>query len=169
MLLGWMSENPSCYICGNPSIRNYQNSWRCLRHQTLHMMRQNAKCAGKVSPTRQELDAMVPADMVCPSCKLTMTWTMAEGPNSISLQHNRDGTLIILCLRCNHRHCPLPGDMFYEIAPGMKWCNDCKTVKPHSEFWKRGDRPGGFQSYCVPCMGIRNEKRKIATGNIKAA
>lgn len=150
----WMNK---CYRCELPPVVKRNHSWMCQKHLTLANMRTNCRSKKKKCPSPEELDAIIPSDMKCPHCLRAMAWCRKESDktNFITLQHNRSGSIQILCMRCNSRHLAAPGDSFYEIPDDHKFCCRCQTVKPRTEFHFRADRPGGNTSYCKPCNAAR--------------
>ena len=121
-------------------------------------MRARAKRDAKAVPTRQEIEAMVPSPFVCGGCGRDMTWLRGPEPSrQVTLQHDRDGTLRLLCLGCNTRHSVHPGDSFYAIPAGHKRCPDCASVLPLTSFAVDRSRPIGRKSYCRDCSALRHK------------
>lgn len=94
---------------------------------------------------------MVPAGMVCAPCGRTMEWTQAESSSRcITLQHDNDGTLRLICQRCNSRHRDI-GDSFYGIKVGWKRCAGCDRDKPAAAFATDRAKVSGLKSRCRDC------------------
>jgi hypothetical protein len=52
-----------------------------------------------------------------------MNWWLTEGSSTvITLQHDRDGTIRLICKGCNSRHHLHPGDSYYQMPRGHKRC-----------------------------------------------
>ena len=157
-----MSHPSTCSRCNEP---RFKLSW-CLRHWRFNQMRQCAQHAGKIIPTVEHLERLANelSGMVCPACRLPMIWTGTPKSRVVSLQHDQDGTLRLICQSCNCRHANI-GDAFYEIlGPDRKLCRRCSTVKPLSEFHKRtkGGSYGGVRDWCKTCgyACVREYRRK---------
>lgn len=131
----------------------------CKRHTRFSQMRSCARQHGKSVPSLAELEAL--ADSLrgfrCPGCLRKMNWMAIEGQATVvSLQHDRSGYIRLLCRSCNARHASLPGDSFYEIPTGHKFCPDCKRVLKHDSF--HADRSGRWKdrsTYCRECSNAR--------------
>ena len=107
-----------------------------------------AKADGKAVPALAWLEANVPEGMVCPCCHRTMNWLRKDGGSTcITLQHDRDGTMRLICFGCNSRHSHMPGDSFYQLPSGTKKCHYCGEIKPDAEFYA--------STLCVVCRPLR--------------
>jgi hypothetical protein len=116
-------------------------------------MRKQARANGKVVPALSQLyDLLDKLDgMKCPACERPMNWWLTEGSSTvITLQHDRDGTIRLICKGCNSRHHLHPGDSYYQMPRGHKRCPTCETVKPLSEFYFIKTR-GQPSSRCRSC------------------
>jgi hypothetical protein len=51
-----------------------------------------------------------------------------------------------------------------EVLPGEKWCPDCETVKPTTEFPRTRNSASGIYTYCKPCHNIRGKAAKDKIG-----
>jgi hypothetical protein len=51
-----------------------------------------------------------------------------------------------------------------DVPEGHKWCPDCDTVKPLTEFPKTRASVSGYHSYCKPCHNIRGKASKDKVG-----
>lgn len=131
-----------------------------MKHKALSMMLARAKQWGKAVVSRDQLEAMVPLDMRCPACSREMTWKRSEGGGrTATLQHDRGGSIRILCSTCNTRHARLPGDMFYELPPDQKYCRGCAQKLPRSAFPVDARRPGVQRSRCRECENGDSRRR----------
>ena len=144
-----MSNKPTggsacpCSVCALPSTIKQGNQSLCDRHYRFGQMRSGAKRHGKLVPTRNELEAMRGADLICPDCKTKMNWRSKDGTQSVaSLQHYRDGSMAIVCRSCNTRHAFMLGDSYREMPKDHKQCPCCKTIKPLTEFTLDSSRSG---------------------------
>lgn len=135
----------------------------CVMHHRFINMKSTACRSRKYSPSVSELQALIPSDMICIGCKRSMNWTHAEGWSTLlTLQHDRDGKLRMICLACNNRHAKQPNDSFYEI-PAAHWrCPRCKKIKPFEEFQKDSGRATGRISVCTICHSKRGRKWRLA-------
>lgn len=50
------------------------------------------------------------------------------------------------------------------IPPGSKWCPDCDTVKPVTDFPTTTATSSGVHSYCKPCHNVRGKASKDKVG-----
>jgi len=147
-----MSE--PCRRCGAESHGQKGNQWLCVKHFRFKQMRMSSKSAGKAQPTWEQLEAMHKS-MECPDCGRSMGWIRAESGNqTISLQHYADGTMALVCLRCNVQHGRMPGDSWRTLPAGMKLCQKCGVVKSESEFSadNRASSVKKKATACKPCM-----------------
>lgn len=153
-------ENPAaCAWCDKPSHIQQGRILLCAMHYRISTMRSGAKRNGKLKPTRDQLEALVPFPFVCGCCDRQMTWLREGGASAqATLQHDRDGGLRIICLACNTRHAQHPGDSYYDVGKNHKRCPDCEAVLPLSAFAIDRSRPIGRKSYCRPCSAVRFKK-----------
>lgn len=152
-----------CKWCKGTAFIKQGRIWLCKKHYRFQQMRVRAKRKGKEVPSYNLLDEMLylvgSVYMACPACGSKMNWLSSEGKRTvISLQHNRDGTLGFLCRSCNTRHAYFPGDTFYDVPFGHKFCNDCQQVLPFKVFSRDKFRSDGYRSYCKPCAYLRQKK-----------
>lgn len=151
-----------CAWCAEPPHIRQGNTLLCQMHYRISSMRSRAKRDNKVAPTRAEIEALVPSPFVCAPCGREMTWLRTGGASAqATLQHDRSGSLRILCLGCNTRHAAHAGDSFYDIPADMKFCADCSQTKPRAEFCADRSRPIGLKAYCRPCSSSRNKKWRM--------
>lgn len=139
-----------CMWCDQPAARRQGRIWLCAKHYRFQQMRTRAKRDGKVVPSYSELEAM---STVCLGCAGQTHWLVSDGPRprQATLQHDRSGRMLLLCLACNTRHTAHPGDEFYDVPSDHKRCGACKTVKPFSSFVTDRSRPIGLKSSCREC------------------
>ena len=51
-----------------------------------------------------------------------------------------------------------------EVPEGSKWCPDCSTVKPLTDFVRNAGAPSGRSAYCKPCHNARGKASKDKLG-----
>jgi hypothetical protein len=51
-----------------------------------------------------------------------------------------------------------------QVPQGSKWCPDCSTVKPLSEFVRNAGSRSGWSAYCKPCHNARGKASKDKIG-----
>lgn len=143
----------TCSICSMPFYIKQGNQNLCVMHYRFGQMRSHAKRHGKTVPTREELATMVEQGMMkCRGCGQKMNWLSKDGEKTVaSLQHNRDGTMELLCRSCNTRHATFADDTFYNMNKAYHPCRDCGEVLPKTDFYKDKSRPLGIKSYCKKC------------------
>ena|SRR6185295_4705760 len=149
-----------CSRCEQLSVIKQGHQWLCPKHYRFGQMRANAKRNGKLVPSHEWLESSVPAKMICVHCRRKMNWRSRDGHSTtICLQHNRDGSLALICIACNTRHGTRSRDDFYKIPRSHKWCPDCKKSLPLSSFCT--DNSGRWKnkkSICRKCSTKRHAK-----------
>jgi hypothetical protein len=50
------------------------------------------------------------------------------------------------------------------VPDGSKWCPDCSTVKPQTDFVRNASSPSGWSAYCKPCHNARGKASKDKVG-----
>lgn len=124
----------------------------CAMHYRISSMRSRAKRDGKITPSREQIEFMVPSPFVCVSCERAMNWLRRDGASTqATLQHDRSGRVRIICLACNTRHAQHPGDSYYDLPEGHKRCAKCDRILPHSAFSTDRSRPLGLKASCREC------------------
>lgn len=150
-----------CSVCGDQAIIKQGNQHLCAKHYRFGQMRANAKRNGKTVPSRDELESIMPKDLVCPDCSRQMNWRSADGQATVaSLQHYRNGTYGIVCRSCNTRHAFMEGDSYREMQKDHKQCPQCKQIKPHEAFAVDNGRTGPIKlkSWCKQCSSASHTK-----------
>lgn len=150
----------TCSICANAASHKQGHQYLCPMHYRFGQMRSSAKRRGKLVPTRESLAKMVDAHhMRCAHCKIQMNWLAKEGSATVAtLQHNRDGSMCLLCLSCNTRHAQFKDDTFYLRNTALHPCRDCGKELPKEYFFKDQSRPLGIKPYCKHCSNERHRK-----------
>lgn len=146
----------TCKWCDAPAVRKQGRIWLCPKHYRFQQMRVRARRYGKAVPKYSALNGMVAAlgqEFQCPACRRSMNWLGADGQSTVAtLQHDRDGTMRLLCRACNTRHGAYPNDEFYALPDGHKRCPRCKRILPLTDFWvDRGARWQNKKTYCKEC------------------
>lgn len=160
----WLKKNPR-HLCIRTGCHEPVHKMRfCIRHYRFNNMRSRAARSKKLLPTFDELEAIVPKSMICRICKRQMNWLQKDGAATVmSLQHNRDGSLEMICLSCNVRHHSHPGDSFYDVDQSTRRCTLCRAFKPHDEFPRyKGKHWMGRANACKPCHNDRGKRWREA-------
>lgn len=149
--------------CHADGTERRNNAWYCPMHTRVRQMRIACRHDNKTCPDESIVDDLVKriiqSGMECELCGVRMNWMKKDGISScVSLQHDRSGSFRLICLGCNVRHGQLPGDKYYEIRDGQKWCAGCETVLDASEFYPSRTIAQGVMSRCKKCSA------KIARG-----
>lgn len=153
-----------CAWCDEPKHVKQGRISLCAMHYRISSMRACARRNGKLVPTRQEIEWFA-LNMSCFGCGKEMHWLAVDGrKDQATLQHDRDGTIRLLCLSCNVRHSHNPDDSFYELPKNHKHCPDCEKVLPYSSFCKDKSRPVGLKSYCRGCAKNRHKQWRESYG-----
>lgn len=133
----------------------------CVMHYRFANMQSRAYASRKYAPTMKELKGLVPPGMICPSCDRLMVWsTGTVTSNLITLQHDRSGTIRLMCMACNSRHSRFEGDEFYNLPKDSKRCTLCKAVKPIEHFVKVKTGWLGRGVRCLPCHNEASQRWK---------
>ena len=143
-----------CSVCGGQGAIKQGNQLLCDRHYRFGQMRAKAKSCGKTVPSRDDLEKMQGATLVCPDCGVQMNWRAKDGQATVaSLQHYRDGSMDIVCRSCNTRHAFMDGDSYRSMPKNCKRCPCCSLVKPLTEFTIDTSRSGQAKrkSKCRQC------------------
>jgi hypothetical protein len=152
----------SCAWCAEAAHIRQGRIMLCAAHYRISSMRSRAKRDGKVLPDRKDIEAMIPSPFVCIGCSREMTWLRDRGASvQVTLQHDRDGSMRLICLGCNTRHAAHPSDTFYDIPSDQKFCPDCTRVLPRTSFAADRSRPIGLKSYCRECSSARFKKWSV--------
>lgn len=149
----------ACEVCGGEVYKSRNQVPLCVKHYRVLAWIKDSKHRGVTVPNWFQMEKIIPADMKCPVCRKTMTWTRIEGTSHIiTIQHDRDGAIGILCFTCNIRHRGHSGDNFYEHCGSVKKCPRCKTVRPFEEFSEHPTTLDGRRGYCKSCQKIKNNE-----------
>ena len=152
----------NCTVCGKEISNKSRTLSMCDKHHKLYCMINTARERNKAVPTMEQLEEMIPEDLICEVCGKTMLWYLPRTSNRrkdvISLQHWDSGRLSMICYSCNCRHANIgiPEDMFLKVIWDKEnWCNKCKQVLPLNRFSpkKRGI------PYCIECSRVRERQR----------
>lgn len=148
--------------CGREIYRRHQGGKFCVLHWRIRAMRNSSRTNQKYIPSVAEIEAIIPESMLCPKCGRRMFWTQSHGDAALtlSLQHNLDGSIGILCRSCNAREDDFPNGTFMKVPLDLKFCAKCLKLFPLCEFQKHGsaDKWNGLGSYCKPCHRQRTRE-----------
>lgn len=146
----------------------------CLKHYRIRGSRYKALERGKLAPSLSELEALLPADMLCPVCSKVMCYAACEDTLNavISLQHWQDGTVSWICHACNtsHGNSNLSETEWLRlrklIKPNEALCGKCNKILPLTDFHKGSKSSKGIQGFCKSCGNVarlacyHNKKQK---------
>lgn len=141
--------------CREPAISGRRGRGLCARHFRVRQMRECARRSRKTVPSATEIDLMLASliEFRCPNCNRVMNWLRRDGRDSvITLQHDNDGKLRLICFSCNARHRDY-GDMIYGLSQNERRCSRCRLILPiacfpsdfTSRVWKNR------KAYCRGC------------------
>jgi len=130
----------------------------------IRQMRKNAAKFGKVVPSKEDMLVLfsecIQSGFKCPACSRVMNWFFKDGRSTVvTLQHDRDGTIRLLCKGCNSAHARHQGDSFYDIPKGHKLCRICKAIKLLTDFYKDAHKSTGIASGCKKCLNKKSCER----------
>lgn len=138
-----MSKQTKCSRCSNASYKVRSKQSLCQMHYRITQMRDTARARNKAVPTVEQLEEMfsqlISDGMLCPICRQNMPLTgIRNGKRHVvSLQHDNDGELRLICMNCNMAHATFPGDEFYNNTPGeTAYCPRCLKILPYTDFYK---------------------------------
>lgn len=147
------------------------NSYYCPKHYRFREMRGKAQQGYKTVPSWDECEEMLQPCLnekgelgKCPYCRRQMRWKCGNNKKrsaTISLQHNHDGTMGLICTSCNAGHGPSKlGDAYLDIPTDEKYCPDCDEIKLRAQFpknrvWRNGP-------ICKECCRKRNRAYQAA-------
>ena len=161
-----------CKWCGDEVFRKQGRIWLCKKHYRFQQMRVRAKSRGKAVPSYDWLEEQWRSIKgSCPVCHRDVNWLSKEGSATVlTLQHDRNGDMRLLCLSCNVRHASFEDDSFYETDPNRRICPRCRRSLPWGAFCAdNNSRWKNKKSYCRQCSTkyhnewvIKNRKRENA-------
>lgn len=161
------SLEEKCCHCGLNAHGVIGGSYFCVKHLRFIRMRGVARTRRVAVPTMSELENMLVKlnGFKCPGCDKKMIWRMGRGLHTvrvISLQHNRDGSMGFLCLRCNSLHRAYPGDSFYTRDRNKKYCRPCGKEVDLNRFYNVIQKNGraGKMARCGGCESKRVRLRE---------
>ena len=155
--------------CTNDGFRLGRSGLKCELHHRISRMRRGCTQRNLHAPSEQELESLFNTldKMRCPVCGDKMQ-LMPEGRKGlVTIQHDRDGNVRLLCLACNVRHSDYPADTFYEKHQSEKWCNHCRQFRPLSRFNCDIHHKNGKRSWCKDCDNKAALTRYYARGRKK--
>lgn len=164
-----VAENVCAYKpCHEPASRKSSNGsgevWYCDLHHKIRSMRGKARKKGKYVPSVAEVEALFRGNssMICPSCRKHMSMTYSKGSeaDAVSLQHNCNGTLDLICFSCNSSHGQKPRDVFYFIPDSHKYCGRCSDIKLKASFYPNRTTRDRLQGYCKSCQSTLAKERR---------
>lgn len=139
--------------CSRQAFRRRGNAHYCVIHTRISEMRCTAQRDGKLVPPWEQLESLAETAVTCAGCNRAMNWLSVDGASTVvTLQHDRDGGIRLICLSCNSRHGAHPGDSFYEIPQGFKRCGRCHEIKSEDQFYRDySKRWHDLKSACKKC------------------
>lgn len=136
----------------------------CDRHFVVKNMRGEAQYRKLTIPSHEwieaELDALAKNGMKCPVCKKKMVLRkkFGDAKSVLSLQHDENGKVRIICFSCNARYASI-GDDFYKYGPNKKRCRHCKVAKDRKLFYF-DKKSRTHSSLCKECDRLRKKSSK---------
>lgn len=144
-----------CPKCGDEVTRKHSTIWYCSKHYRYSQIRVASRAEGKAAPSHKELDAMVAAldsELHCPACGRKMNWDRERDHKSVlTIQHDHDGGMRLICQSCNSRHGAYPNDSYYDLPVGYKKCPRCDQILPYSAFRPEINTFQNIRPFCKPC------------------
>lgn len=151
-------NSKECSRKGCKSIANvfYSDRSYCNMCNRIRTMRSAAQQKGKTKPSTSWFIENWPRDMICPvkKCGKKMVFRGSPGmtKDSISLQHNNDGKMMLICTQCNSGHSNSAlGDKYFDLDRTERFCAGCKKIKHKSQFCSNRAQPGGMSYRCKTC------------------
>ena len=151
--------------CNNIGRVNHTNKqsycFKCYRFQE---MRHASQGKGKYKPNLKELERILPLDMICPMCDKKMIWHTSLGirKDVVTLQHNHNGDVILICYSCNAGHAnSYLGDEYFNLNNNEKYCPRCNEILSKNKFSKTKRNKDNLNNICKQCRSkiyYRNKK-----------
>ncbi len=140
----------------------------CERHYRFLCMKSGASANKKYIPSWHELERLLQClrGMRCPTCDKIMIWHSKHdgGKRSkvVSLQHNINKTISLICYSCNcgHGHSNL-GDKYFDIPYEHKYCPICMSILHINNFYRKSTKSNGLQSKCKKCDNFIRKQNKL--------
>lgn len=173
LCLGALNMCKKCPDCESNGVVKIGNRCYCRMHARIRQMRTTANARAKFVPSRSELETMFASlhNMECPLCTKTMLWSvgLTESRSAVvTLQHDNDGNIRLLCFGCNARHSAY-GDAIYSKDLSKHVCTQCKQELPKSEFLVYTEGTSGVRSWCKKCnCEIQKQYRKRRAKKLKS-
>ncbi len=147
--------------CEQPSTRQMGCCQYCNKHYRFKKMRSGAQQKNKYMPSWEELSEMLPKDMICNICNKQMIWHKKLGKlnDVISLQHDNNGDIRLICFACNigHRNSKL-GDEYFNIQKDHKYCPECEKILSIKSFYKNKSKRDKHNNICKKCVKTLGKK-----------
>lgn len=159
----------AAYGCSNKATRTVSNGARdvhyCSVHSKIRDMRGKARKRGKSVPSVADLEILFKENnhLKCPCCskQMAMRSDGAGTRDVVSLQHDSNGQVRLLCHSCNSSHGQKPSDMLYFIPETHKYCAKCGDIRLKHNFYPNTTTRDGLQGYCKTCQSdLARERRK---------
>ncbi len=162
-----MLKCPRCDRTGEHQLhKNWGRLYYCARHFRLIWMRYKARATGKMVPDLSTLEDFVDAlnNFKCPCCLCVMVWFARQDTRRvITLQHNNDGTMMLICMSCNSKHAQHSlGDACLSLPSGVRYCKMCNTIKPLGDFYN------SYLAYCKRCTIERQRAYRLNSKQVVA-
>lgn len=158
-----------CCVSGCGEVRvDYGVKTRCIMHERIRQMIKAAKEAHKYTPSMQELEDLFwgAKNMMCKHCGKKMKMRAGKDGRRgcvITLQHNKDGSLDLICQSCNTKEGHTKHDKAFSMPKGKYVCSQCCDMKDIHMFAKCATNHKGHSSVCKQCVKIyyRNNQETI--------
>lgn len=149
-------------ICGKKGcnrigdINSSHGTIYCFKCYRFNNMINQAQQTNKYIPNWHELEELFQNlhQMKCPICNKQMVWCTKLGRlgDVISLQHNNNGTIMLICQSCNvgHGHSHL-GDKYFSLKENKKYCPKCNKVLYKNQFNKTKRNKDNCDYLCKQC------------------
>ncbi len=139
----------------------------CDKCYRFNCMIKIAKQYNKYVPSLIEIEALFGRlhNMQCPICDKQMIWHSKYGKmsNVISLQHNYNGDILLICHGCNSGHgSSTLKDEYFNLNNDERFCPDCRKILNKDSFHKSSRNK--YEGICKVCGNIR---RSIQRAKIK--
>ncbi len=148
--------------CNNPGQVKHGISYYCFKHYRFYGMKSKAVSCKKYSPSIEELEGLIPQDLICPTCNKQMIWNNRLGQlkDLVTLQHCTNGTIMLMCYSCNSRHGRSAlGDECFNIPKDYKYCIKCKGILHKNKFGKSSCYIDGLHNRCRSCINSDSKRR----------
>ncbi len=152
--------------CFGYGIYSLRGCVYCPKHFRFIRMRMHAQRRNKYQPSFQELEYLLiqcGKFIKCSKCDKQMILNLSEGDlkDLITLQHNHDESIELICYSCNcsHANHTLKDD-YFNIIKEHQYCSICQKTLFKTNFCKNKCMKNNIHNICKRCVKHSNRMRQ---------